>query len=76
MTPVDIAVADKVVKAYQDSEMRVSYAPSIADQNSMMAGAGGGEEDFAAQMPGDLAERYRSFMARSYWPVADVMPIL
>ena len=76
VAPVDMAVADKVVKAYQDSGMRVSYAPSIADQNSMVAGAGGGEEDFAAQMPGDLAERYRSFMARSYWPVADVMPIL
>ena len=41
--PVDLQVADKVVKAYQDSGMRVSYAPSIADQNSMVAGARGGE---------------------------------
>lgn len=76
VAPVDMGVADKVVKAYQDSGMRVSYAPSIADQNSMVAGAGGGEEDFASQMPGDLAERYRSFMARSYWPVGEVMPVL
>ena len=42
--PVSMEIADKVVKAYQDSGMRVSYAPSIADQNSMVAGAGGGEE--------------------------------
>ena len=29
--PVSMEIADKVVKAYQDSGMRVSYAPSIAD---------------------------------------------
>jgi len=74
--PVDLEVADKVVKAYQDSGMRVSYAPSIADQNSMVAGAGGGEEECAALMPGDLGERYKSFMARSYLPTEEVMPIL
>ena len=73
---VDLEVADKVIKAYQDSGMRVSYAPSIADQNSMVAGAGGGEEEFAAQMPGDIGDRYRSFMGRSYLPVSEVMPIL
>ena len=27
-------------------------------------------------MPPDLAERYRSFMAPSYWPVAEIMPVL
>jgi 5-methylthioadenosine/S-adenosylhomocysteine deaminase len=74
--PVDLEVADKVIKAYQDSGMRVSYAPSIADQNSMVAGARGGEEEFANQLPGDLAERYKSFMARGYLPVAEVMPVL
>ena len=74
--PVSLEIADKVVSAYQTSGMRVSYAPSVVDQNSMVAGAGGGEQDFAAQMPGDLAERYRSFMAPSYWPVAEVMPVL
>ena len=30
--PIDLGVADKVVKAYQDSGMRVSYAPFIGDQ--------------------------------------------
>ena len=74
--PVDPEVADKVVKAYQDSGMRVSYAPSIGDQNSMVAGPGGGEDDFAAHLPSGLAQRYQSFMAGSYRPVEEVMPAL
>ena len=74
--PVSLEIADKVISAYQTSGMRVSYAPSVVDQNSMVAGSSGGEADFAAQMPSDLAERYRSFMAPSYWPAAEVMPVL
>jgi 5-methylthioadenosine/S-adenosylhomocysteine deaminase len=68
--PVSLEVADKVVRAFLDAGMRVSYAPSVADQNSMVAGARGGEEEFTAQLPDDLAERFQSFMARGYWPVA------
>ena len=74
--PVSMEIADSVVSAYQASGMRVSYAPSVVDQNSMVAGPRGGEEDFASQMPVDLAERYRSLMAPSYWPVAEIMPVL
>jgi cytosine/adenosine deaminase-related metal-dependent hydrolase len=74
--PVDLEVADKVVTAYQESGMRVSYAPSIADQNSLVAGAKGGEAAFAAQLPADLAERFTSFMARGYRPVDEVMATL
>ena len=74
--PVSMDIADKVVAAYQDSGMRVSYAPSVVDQNSMVAGPNGGEADFAAQLPPELAERYRSLMAPSYWPVAEIIPVL
>ena len=74
--PLSMDIADKVVSAYQTSGMRVSYAPSIADQNSMVAGADGGEEHFASQLPEHLADRYRSLMAPSYRPVEEVMPIL
>ena len=74
--PVSMEVTDKVVKAYRDSGMRVSYATAIADQNSMVAGAGGEEDDFTSQLPGELAERYKSFMARGYRPVEEVMPVL
>ena len=74
--PVSMEIADKVVGAYQASGMRVSYAPSVVDQNSMVAGPRGGEADFAAQMPADLAERYRSFMSPGYRPVDEIMPVL
>ena len=74
--PVNLEIADKVVSAYQASGMRVSYAPSVVDQNSMVAGPGGGESDFADRLPSDLAERYRSLMAPSYWPVDEIMPVL
>ena len=74
--PVSMEIADKVIGAYQASGMRVSYAPSVADQNSMVAGADGGEADFAAQMPPDLAERYTSFMAQSYWPAPEIVAVL
>ena len=74
--PVSMEIADKVIDAYQTSGMRVSYAPSVVDQNSMVAGAGGGEADFAATMPADLAERYRSLMAPSYWPAGEIIPVL
>lgn len=74
--PVSMEVANKVIRAYQESGMRVSYAPSIADQNSIVAGAAGGEAEFASQLPGDLAEQFQSFMARSYRPVEEVMSTL
>ena len=74
--PVSMEIADKVVGAYQASGMRVSYAPSVVDQNSMVAGPGGGEEDFTVQLPTELAERYRTLMAPSYWPVSEIMPVL
>ena len=74
--PVSLEIADKVVGAYQASGMRVSYAPSVVDQNSMVAGHGGGEADFASQMPAALAERYRSFMAPGYRPVDEIIAVL
>lgn len=74
--PVSMEIADKVVGAYQASGMRVSYGPSVVDQNSMVAGPGGGEANFAAQMPPDLAERYQSFIAPGYRPVDEIIPVL
>ncbi len=74
--PVDAEVAARAVKAYQDSGMRVSYAPIVTDQNSMVAGQRGGEEEFTSRLPVGLAERYRAFMARSYLPVDETVAAL
>ncbi len=71
--PVDIEVADKVVKAYGDAGMRVSYAPSVADQHALVVGPQGNELEFAAQLAGDLGERFTSLMAGGYRPVEELM---
>ena len=74
--PIDMEVADKVIKAYQDSGMRVSYAPSAANQHALVVGAGGDELEFAAQLPSKLGERFKSFMAAGYVPVKELMEVL
>jgi len=66
-TPVDLKAAEHILKAYQDSGMRVSYAPGIFNQDYLVAGARGGEEDFISQLPDDLARRFKSFTARTYF---------
>ena len=71
--PIDIEVADKVVKAYGDAGMRVSYAPSVADQHALVVGPQGNELEFAAQLPRDLGERFTSLMAGGYRPVEELM---
>ena len=71
-----LEVADKVVGAYMDSGMRVSYAPLVANQNALVSGSEGGEEELAAQLPSELAEPFRSLMARGYQPVQDVIDLL
>ncbi len=69
-------VADKALKAYQEIGMRVSYAPSVANQNSHIVGVGGDERDFAATMPGELGERFTSFVGRVYAPTEEWMSAL
>ena len=51
--------------------MRVSYCPSVADQNSLVSL--GTEAGFAATLPPELAERFTSFMAASYRPVEETI---
>jgi cytosine/adenosine deaminase-related metal-dependent hydrolase len=70
------AIADKALKAYQESGMRVSYAPTIADQNAHVVGTRGDEREFASLMPGDLGERFTNFVGRGYAPVEEWMSAL
>ena len=67
-------VVDGVLGAYQKAGMRVSYAPSVADQNMLLSGTRGGEDELAAQLPDDLAQRFRAFMADGwYLPVEETL---
>ncbi len=56
----------QALKAYQESGMRVSYGKSVSNQNYLVAGQHGGEEDFVSQLPADLAQRFKSFMSQIY----------
>ena len=76
VSPLDPGVVGEAIRAYQKSGMRVSYAAMVADQDSMVAGRRGGEAEFAAQLPGDLGERFTSLMSRRYRPVEETIPVL
>ena len=71
--PFDPDVAERVLEAYRQSGMRVSYAPSLVDQDSLVASPEGGEKEFASQLPGDLGERFLSIMDRGYLPTEEII---
>ena len=71
--PIDETSTDKVIRAYQDAGVRLSYAPNLQDQNSMIAGPRGGEEDFFQTLPPELGRRFQAFMANSYVPVDEMI---
>ncbi len=71
--PFNLEISEKVLQAYRKSGMRVSYAPSLVNRDSLVVGAGGGEQAFTDQLPDDLAERFGSFMNRSYLPADEVI---
>ena len=71
--PIDSESTGKVIKAYQDAGVRLSYAPNLQDQNSMVASPQGGEREFAAWLPPDLGRRFSDFMGKSYVPVDEMI---
>ena len=71
--PFDLDISEKVINAYQESGMRVSYAPMLVNRDSLVVGAGGGEEEFASQLPHELSDRFKSLLNRSYLPAKEVI---
>ncbi len=65
-TPINLEVVEKILKAGQDSGIRVSYGTLICNQNNLIAGPKGGDEELLSQLPADLATRFRSFITPSY----------
>ncbi|MBM3924601.1 MAG: amidohydrolase family protein [SAR202 cluster bacterium] len=64
---------DKVIKAYLDAGMRLAFAPEVVDQNTTVAGARGGEEQFSASLPPDLRRRFWDFLKPGYLPVEELI---
>lgn len=71
--PMDEVSTDKVIRAYQDAGVRLSYAPNLQDQNSMIAGPRGGEKEFFSRLPEELRSRFEAFMAGSYVSVDEMV---
>ena len=71
--PLDEESTDKVIKAYLDSGMRVSYAPEIVNQNTTVAGERGGEKEFAGTLPADLSKRFLGFLDKEHLPVSELI---
>ncbi len=71
--PFDLDVSRSVLKGYRESGMRVSYAPSLVNRDSLVVGPRGGEEDFISRLPENLCERFGSLMRRSYFPAEDLL---
>ncbi len=73
VAPMDPDSTHKVISAYQDAGLRLAYAPNLQDQNSMVAGPRGGEEEFAASLPPNLGRRFAAFMKGSYVPLDETL---
>ncbi len=71
--PIDEETTDKVIRAYQDAGVRLSYAPNLQDQNSMIAGPRGGEKDFFGRLPPEIGRRFEAFMSKSYVSVDEMV---
>jgi cytosine/adenosine deaminase-related metal-dependent hydrolase len=66
--PKVIAVAEQVLKAYDDIGMRVSYSYALRDQNRLAYEA---DETFAARFPAPVAEQLLAYLRSQVIPIED-----
>jgi 5-methylthioadenosine/S-adenosylhomocysteine deaminase len=69
---LDLRAAETLLRAYEEAGMRVSLGITVTDQNSLVAGAKGGEDAFASRLPADLARRFQAFVNRRYRPLDEL----
>ncbi len=65
-------VADRILQAYQDVGMRVSYSYMLRDQNRLAYEA---DQAFVRRLPPDLAPDVDAFLAGQAIPVADQLDL-
>jgi 5-methylthioadenosine/S-adenosylhomocysteine deaminase len=62
------AIAEEILKAYQDIGMRVSYAYALRDQNRLVYEA---DEDFVKRLPASLAPQVAGYLQAQAIPLED-----
>ena len=62
------AIAEQILKAYQDIGMRVSYSYALRDQNRLVYEA---DEDFVKRLPAGLASQVAAYLQAQVIPVED-----
>src|SRR5262245_46059772 len=62
------AIAEQILKAYEDIGMRVSYSYALRDQNRLVYEA---DEDFVKRLPPDLAPEIASLLEAQTIPMED-----
>ena len=68
--------SENVIQAYRESGMRVSYAPMLANKDSLLVGARGGEDEFADVLPEDLSRRFKELTGPSYIPSEEIIAMV
>jgi 5-methylthioadenosine/S-adenosylhomocysteine deaminase len=62
------AIAEQILKAYQDIGMRVSYSYALRDQNRLVYEA---DEDFVKRLPANLAPQVAAYLHAQAIPIED-----
>jgi 5-methylthioadenosine/S-adenosylhomocysteine deaminase len=62
------AIAEQILKAYQDIGMRVSYSYALRDQNRLVYEA---DEDFVKRLPASLAPHVAAYLQAQVIPIED-----
>jgi 5-methylthioadenosine/S-adenosylhomocysteine deaminase len=62
------AIAEQILKAYQDIGMRVSYSYALRDQNRLVYEA---DEDFVQRLPAGLAPQVAAYLQGQAIPIED-----
>src|SRR5919109_141622 len=62
------AIAEQILKAYQDIGMRVSYSYALRDQNRLVYEA---DEDFVQRLPASLAPQVAAHLQAQVIPIED-----
>lgn len=72
--PISVDLAQRVLRAYDQVGLRVAYGMSVVDQNGIVGNQVGGDAEFAAILPPDLARNFRELVSAQYQSADEFTP--